>query len=357
MEQKHKGKKSWKWVLEDNSIIFAVLSLIGGAATLFINIMHFTEGSKPWWEVLAQVIVLLFFALALVLFVQKNRRLTIQLETKHLPVCFVVNKTAEEAQSNFNLLKKAVTELTGFSAFDKIEGFTSRSNCLIPHERNRLPSDMLKWKGYIADSIQSIRSFANGVPETKIYHIAVDGPITLSLGLGAVFGTKHPLVFYHYDGVGYTPVLNLTEGVRRVKAHLPAEHQYQYFKISYPETYTSDLAVVLGGASHEAPAKVRQYLKAQGINMSIAVIDNTYGGNLTEKDWLVPVQELFSIFHNLSKNEAVVRFHLFYSMPVAFGFGLGMALGTFLPVTLYNWEATPATYYPVLKLNELGVSF
>ena len=46
-------------------------------------------------------------------------------------------------------------------------------------------------------------------------------------------------------------------------------------------------------------------------------------------------------------------------MPVALALGLGMALGTFVPIIVYNWERTQATtgeslpYYPVLHLNQL----
>jgi len=34
-------------------------------------------------------------------------------------------------------------------------------------------------------------------------------------------------------------------------------------------------------------------------------------------------------------------------------FGLGVALGNFMSVTVYNWESGEKTYYPVLELNKL----
>lgn len=39
------------------------------------------------------------------------------------------------------------------------------------------------------------------------------------------------------------------------------------------------------------------------------------------------------------------------SVPLALG--IGMALGPFVPITVYNWERTKETYCPVLQLNHL----
>lgn len=53
----------------------------------------------------------------------------------------------------------------------------------------------------------------------------------------------------------------------------------------------------------------------------------------------------------LQKSQAVQRIHLFHSMPVPLAFGLGMALGPFVDITVYNWERDQSTYFPVLRLN------
>ena len=43
----------------------------------------------------------------------------------------------------------------------------------------------------------------------------------------------------------------------------------------------------------------------------------------------------------------------FLVAPVTLALGLGIALGAFVPVTVYNWERTQETYYPVLRLNQI----
>ena len=45
--------------------------------------------------------------------------------------------------------------------------------------------------------------------------------------------------------------------------------------------------------------------------------------------------------------------HIFHAMPVPLALGLGIALGTFVPVTVYNWERAQETYPPVLRLNQI----
>jgi hypothetical protein len=356
MTQNRKGKKLWKWVWGDANIIFVGLSLMQ-ALNLVNTIEQFSKGATTLLKVILDSVVLLSVIGAFIFFFQRIRKLAKQLETKQLPVCFVVNKTPGEAQQNFEKLKSAITELTGFSTFDKIEGFSTRFSCLIPQERNYMQPEIPEWKGYINHAIESIKSFANSIVGNKVYHIALDVPATMALGIGAVFSTKHPLVVYRWDGKQYLPVLNLVQDPRMVKEHLPEGHQYRYFRITYPEKYKAEVAVVLGAASHEAVNDVKKYLETRKMDMSLVVAENTYAGNLTETEWLPAIRELFSLFTHLAKTQTVSEYHVFYSIPVALGFGLGMALGQFKPVTLYNWEKDQATYYPVLKLNELGVTY
>ncbi len=172
------------------------------------------------------------------------------------------------------------------------------------------------------------------------------------MGLGAAFGSKRRLVVYQFQDEQYEPVLDLRQSLRRIKEGA-TETKYQYIKVSYPPRLTPDTAIVLDMAAHSAIGDTRAYLKQRNFQMEIVEVSNTYGGNLTETDWTKVVQELFSVFHYLQSKEEVARLHLFHTMPVAMAFGLGMALGNFVPIIIYNLERLEETYYPVLKLNEL----
>jgi hypothetical protein len=352
--KKNKSSKLWK-PYEDRNILLVFVALIASLANLVYTIVQFTKNTSTWDNIIRDCVILVLYLGVFTLFLRQNHKLAVRMATKPIPVYFVTDRKAEEVQQDFEKLKSA----TGFKDWDKIEGFSTRSSCLIPWEKNRLPPDMGEWKRYIAEGFQGISNFVFGVEGNKIYHIAVKGPTSLVIALGAAFGTMHPLIYYHYEKENYEPKLDLTGDPRLVKESLPADHQYRYFEVVSPEKYTKDIAVILGGASHEEKAFVdaRRYLKEKEKDWSVVEVHSKFSGNLKEKDWVPAVREQFFVFQNLFKQEVPKSFHVFYSMPLPLGFGLGMALGHVPDMTLYNFEDKQNTYYPVLKLNELGVTY
>lgn len=351
MRQKDKPGVLWDLVSEDRDLVFFFLGFLIWVFDIVATVSGL--GSPYWVSVAARTAVAALFLSGVVLYVRKHHRLASQLvSTKHLPVVFVVGKTQDERRDALALAQKAITQLTGFRAFRQIENvFNVRYDTLTPHERKRLAPDVNQWKNFIEDAERDIRRFSDAVAGDKVYHIFLDGPASLALGLGAAFGTKRPSVIYQFTDGQYYPVIDLRKDLRRVKQTISGE--YHYLNASYPPSFTRDTAVVLDMASHPATGRVNEHLQRQGGNMAVVVASNTYAGNLTESDWVNPVRELYTVLRGLQGREAVSGIHLFHSMPVAMAFGLGMALGNFVPVTVYNWEASEARYYPVLHLNEV----
>lgn len=351
---KEKGKRSlfWHYVSEDRDLVFFTIGFVIWLVDFLADLGGIKSGSRFW--LLARLAIPAFFALGIIFYLRKHLGLTQQLTTsKHLPVLFVVGKPWDEARQALDTTQQAITRLTGFKSFHQMEeAFNVRLDYLVAHEKGRLAPDLQVWKDFIEDAEQNIQRFCDAVPGEKTYHIFIYGPASLALGLGAAFGSKRRLVVYQLVDEQYEAVLKLTQDVRRIKKTLP-ETQYKYINVSYPSSFTPDLGMVLDMASHTALGDARAYVKRQPQNMELVEVKNTYDGNLTEADWTPVVQELYSVFHFLQSKEQVDRLHLFHSMPVALAFGLGVALGNFVPVTVYNWEASEATYYPVLKLNQL----
>lgn len=275
---------------------------------------------------------------------------------KPIPLVFAVNVPRQEGIRAMAMLHECIRVLTGFDAFSKVERyFNVHYEDMLAHRADPLPSDPKAWEDFLDDSQHEVRQFLQHVPGGRVYHVAVRGPSTLALGLGAVLGTRNPVVGYHYDGAAYQPVLNLSTDTRRIKTSLPSGEPSQFIRVQYPEVLSEDTAVVLDMAGHVATGDVRAYLARQEPSKSfcLVVVSNTYGGNLTDEDWTPVVQELFQVFNVLQRDANVRRIHLFHSMPIPLALGLGMALGTFVPVTVYNWEKAEGTYFPVLRLNEL----
>ena len=142
------------------------------------------------------------------------------------------------------------------------------------------------------------------------------------------------------------------EGFKLLK-EIITETEYLHIRVTFPPRLTQDTAIVLDMASHSPIGEATAYLSKMIPDAQIVDVSNTYGGNLKEKDWAGVVQELYSVFNRILSRSEASRLHLFHAMPVAMAFGLGMALGNFVPVTVYNLERLDEVYYPVIKLNEL----
>ena len=326
-------------IAEDTDLYFFIAAIV-------MSFISFLAPGKRWLLIL---VILTFIAAYLL----KHFRVASQLvSTKHLPLIFTVGRPIKDAQNALETAQEAITELTGFKAFRKIEKrFDVRYDLLIHHRGRRLEKED-EWTDFIEDSQHSIRQFIDVVPGEKVYHTFLYGPASLALGLGAVFGCKHKTVIYQLHDGQYRPAIDLRENLRRIKRPL-IEQKYKYITVSHPQRFTQDIALVLDMASHPARGYVEEYIHQQGWNMEVVGVVNTYGGNLMEDDWTPVVQEIYSVFNQLQAKKDITNIHLFHSMPVALAFGLGIALGNFVPVTVYNWVAPEKTYQPVLKLNEL----
>jgi len=352
MREKGKSKLFWGMVSEDRDLVFFAIGFLAWVFDFVARVVGLATGSWLW--VALQIAIPVFFALGIALYIRKHYRLTQQLTSqKHLPIVVTVGKPLDQAQEALVSAQQAITKLTGFRAFKQLEEtFNVRYQHLMPHESRRLQPNPEQWRDFIEDAQRSIHRFSDALPGEKLYHVFIFGPASLALGLGVAFGTKHPAVVYQKVNDQYQPVVNLMEDVRRIKKIIK-EEEYKYIQISYPRSLAADTAVVLDMASHTAVSDVSRYLKEKGTDMEIVHVSSTYAGDLAEDDWSRPVEELYSLFHELQSKGGAARYHLFHTMPVTMAFTLGMALGNFLPITVYNWETPEATYYPVLKLNEI----
>lgn len=349
MSNKGKGKVFWDMMSEDRDLVFFVIGFLIWVGTELGDL-----NTDSWLWILSRIAIPLFFVSGIVLYVRKHYRIANQLTSiKHLPVVFITGKPQDEIQSALNTAQEAIGALTGFRAFHQVEAaFNVRLEHLVPYERRHLPPDIKLWQDFIQDAERNIRRFSDVIPGEKVYHIFIDGPASLALGAGVAFGIRYRVVVYQFSDGTYQPVLDLRQDIRRLK-EIITETEYQHIKVTFPTKLTQDIAIVLDMASHSPIGEARAYLNKMIPDAQIVEVSNTYGGNLREKDWAGVVQELYSVFNRILSQSEVSRLHLFHAMPVAMAFGLGMALGNFVPVTVYNLERLDEIYYPVIKLNEL----
>ncbi len=345
-------RSSWRTLL---SLVLSDRELY---ATFIIGIILLSgELAAPEsWKLALRSAALFMLVIGLLASVRNKIRIARFLRAdKHIPVVVAIDVPRRSALQNLELAKVAIARATGFDAFKRLEdAFNVHYEDLLAHRAERLPPEPRAWTDFLNNAQNDVSQFVQHVPGGCIYHVFIQGPSSLAFGVGALLGTKNRVIGYHYGESGrYSPVLDLSHNARRIKAAASSEI-FQYISVHYPPMLTEDTALVLNLASHAASSGARAYLSAwQGQPPALVEVNNTYGGNLTVSDWVPVVQEVYQALGRLQRDSKVRRIHLFHSIPVPLALGIGMALGNFVPITVYNWEAAQSTYYPVLQLNQI----
>jgi hypothetical protein len=348
MARKSKNTIFWKQVYDDRSLQFLLTSAVAAILSFVFALLNY-DLKTVIGSFISMAIMLLIIALAMM----KHRRTALLVfGTKHLPAVFCIGRPKEDADQMLSKAKSAITRLTGFKEFDAVENHLNiRYDDLVVHKRERIKPDPLEWEDYIDDGQRQIRRFTDRLEGDKVYHIFIYGAAVLALAAGVAFGTKQKLICYHFEEGEYKPVLDLSHDNRRIKEALQAD--YRYIKISHSEYLTPESVFILHLASHVPTTDVIAYMKSKQQEMGVVEITSAYSGNLKDEDWSEAVREVYAAITRVKAEGKIQKIHLFHSMPIPMAFGLGMALGNFVPVTVYNWEREEQTYFPVLELNKL----
>ena len=353
MEQKSKWRVFWGQI--SGNLDFVGTWLIGAAMLVTGFAGDLLMATKINWVGFGlKGAGVLIFIICTVIYLRRIYRTSVWMVTpKHIPVIFAIGATKDKVNETLQKVKDTVTKETGFKDFKAFEKyFGVNYNDLVIHRGELIRPDASEWSNLLYEAQWQIGRFTCRIPGDKIYHISILGPASLAMGFGAIMGVKHRIVVYQYLDNEYKPVLDLSSAdIRRIKEAISGD--LQYFNFQPPAETSSNTALLLGLASHPIEEAARSYIASNNIAGSIVHVGNTYAGNLKELDWTRAVQELFSVLTRLKSVGHLDCIHLFHGMPVALAFGLGMALGTFVHIMVYNWETKENKYYPVLELNKL----
>jgi hypothetical protein len=334
MEQKSKWRVFWEQI--SGNLDFVGTWLIGAAMLVTGFAGDLLMATKINWVGFGlKGAGVLIFIICTVIYLRRIYRTSVWMVTpKHIPVIFAIGATKDKVNETLQKVKDTVTKETGFKDFKAFEKYFG------------------EWSNLLYEAQWQIGRFTCRIPGDKIYHIFILGPASLAIGFGAIMGVKHRIVVYQYLDNEYKPVLDLSGAdIRRIKEAISGD--LRYFNFQPPAETSSNTALLLALASHFVEEDARSYITSNNIAGSIVTVRNTYAGNLKELDWTGAVQELFSVFTRLKSVGRLDCIHLLHGIPVALAFGLGMALGTFVHIMVYNWETKESKYYPVLELNKL----
>jgi len=260
------------------------------------------------------------------------------LRTK-LPVVVTISSRVDESQA-----VSALEELAAIVGFEK--GAINGTDSLF-FKRTELPL------GDWSLEIDEVAEFLMPKLEKKEVHLALNVPTAFALALGIRISSSQipPMCIYHFQTGTYYKVIDLTDNSRKIKA---IRNEAKRTEAKFLKTGEDEVAIVCQFASHTLEGSVRKFLESRNITTDLLEIRHASSGNIALGDWSVEVSEVYSAIQKLREEGYYKRLHLFLAVPVSFAFALGLALGRYVPLTVYQYNPlasdTNELYIPIFKL-------
>lgn len=280
--------------------------------------------------------------------------------TKHLPLLIIAGRDDDEVRAMWNDVKERMKSYQFDPSFYEKQFEISNEEWFVHHEAD-LGKAPREWINFVHRAEQRVIKLSAKLQGRKVFHLFLNGPAALFVGVGAALGTKYEVVIHHNelgtDGLPYFPIIGfnaetspLTEGKHAAKTRV--EPPFQFLDVRFPASYSPTVLVSLALAAHPPTAWVEKASNAK--NISAVFINNTYHNTLPlGADWKRAAQEVASSLLRLTETKEVELIDVYLSMPVPLAFATGMALGLQSNFRIFNWFSKDTDYFPVLTLNEL----
>ena len=279
---------------------------------------------------------------------------------KHVPLFVAIGVNDDEYIRMARMVWQAMSTPWNFDLHRYEEEYGLDRLRLSLHHESDLPQVGTRWLALVEKFGERLVRLGSSLSGQTVLHPFLNCPTALALGLGAVAGTRYEIILHQLpQGGGSYQVVTSTlhsrqqrgTGVEIVRQDAPEPFQYVRVETE-PQPPQSRLFVALHLGGYPLCAGIAQLAAAEGA--AFACVTNTYQGQLKpEDDWLLLVREVKTLVARWLREPAVERIELFLGGPVALFFLVGMALGTFLPLTVHQWFPDAKLYKAVLKLDQL----
>lgn len=341
----------------------AILTLISVIFVLFIDLNSVIK--IPYINYIIKTPVLIIIFISMMSLFKEVKKINNLEKEKHIPLMVIVGKNDNELNSMISSVLQTMEE-HGFDedTFKKDFG-VERDNWIIRGESylSEYPKDWEKLVHRFEDKLNSLGEKLKG---HKVYHIFLQGPVILAVGMGAVMGTKYEVVLYQYSpGMGKNPYQALIdfhsiresnpEGVHVLKSRVNPTNRF--FDTIESCSGFSDMIISIFAATHDPKGDVEKAVESETCKKSYSVMhlrSKTEGTLSKDVDWIEVTKELATIILNQISRKEIKNTKLCISAPVVISFALGMALGIHSPISLCNWFNNKERYYTVLSLNKLN---
>jgi len=213
----------------------------------------------------------------------------------------------------------------------------------------------VNWNSYVQvviEGLRRIKSYAETYVDIPIFHVALRAPSSLAMGIGASIGTgKLPIALYHYEPAkGYLKLIELIEKSRTIKGKVD-----EFKEIRLNEKFnkgSSNCVIAIRLASHSPEGMPLENLVSSVKGDLFLIEHQKYTGNLPVNiNWTRIVAELRTAIEEIHKSYPEI--HIVMSMPVIIAFALGMALGHYWNINLYQFDIKKGKYCKVLNLTDI----
>lgn len=215
---------------------------------------------------------------------------------------------------------------------------------------NRIKNDEETWLKLFEEAFEKI-DFLNKIGlKTNIHYLLSLSAFAFPLGIKQ--GAINKTVIYHYQGGEIHRVFDfLNRDPRVLKRKV---EKYECIKSEYKEIGSNDLCVGIYMASHD-PKKDAEYFALESLRANFLYISiPTFQGQIPLENteiWEKIVRELYSkidyIANNSQKN--ITHYHFIFSVPVPIAFALGMAIGNYKRISVYNFSESTTSYEKVFS--------
>lgn len=288
------------------------------------------------------------------------------LREKHVPIVVLVGRGDEVAESMWQDIRR-VMERWDFDVERYRHDFDVEREDLLIHHEEPLPTDSGPWLKLSRDFRHKIERIGGRLPGRRIFHIFINGPVSIAVGLGASIGTMHEIVVHQwFPGTTQAPYYPVVDFYSLSETNPKGMHfledtvtgEFHYVRGEGAASDTKDLFMSVWTARDDPRADVNRMAdeaEAAGHPAgTFHVVQQEPRSLETTDDWILCTREILTLLYQQITRNRPERIHLFLSAPVALAFTLGMGIEHFMPVTIYNWWGQERQYYPVLPLGRLA---
>ncbi|HID08341.1 MAG TPA: SAVED domain-containing protein, partial [Armatimonadetes bacterium] len=117
---------------------------------------------------------------------------------KHVPIVIAVGRSDDEVKA---MVHDALQTMRGYyfdeDAFRR-EFDVERDDWLIKRE-SALGDNATEWENVVKNVLRAVNRILARLPGGKTFHIFINAPACLAMGIGAALGTRYELVLHHYQ--------------------------------------------------------------------------------------------------------------------------------------------------------------